>query len=268
MAKKRIPIPPDLAAEVMFASDRTCCVCREKGRKTEIHHIDADPSNNDRSNLAVVCKDHQSDAHTDHAFARNLTSDVIRLYNESWRAIVRGRLSPGGDKSLSIEYPQQVLLEISLAPHKWKGHYMALYPRHFRDTGYSSAERGGDVWDMMSEVAVHRYSLEEWKKYAPLFDGAINAVISRLDGILAAHGNAVPTSIKLAILRTVSQLEVERTVYFQMPQLPGIFGIEDTTFTARFTQTIRLLSSLSRLADKERKALEPNAEHGDVPDSA
>ncbi len=50
-----------IAAEVMFASDRTCCICRSAGRKTEIHHIDEDPSNNDFNNLAVVCKDCQSD---------------------------------------------------------------------------------------------------------------------------------------------------------------------------------------------------------------
>ncbi len=68
--KTRIAIPPELAAEVMFASDRTCCICRSAGRKTEIHHIDEDPSNNDFNNLAVVCKDCQSDAHTKHAFAR------------------------------------------------------------------------------------------------------------------------------------------------------------------------------------------------------
>ncbi len=258
MAKTRFPIPDELAAEVMFASDRTCCVCRDPNRKTEIHHIDGDPSNNDRSNLAVVCKDHQSEAHTKHAFSRNLTPDLIRLYDETWRAIVRTRLSPGGAQALEIEYQLQVLLEIGLAPHPWKVHYMTLYLGHFRDTGYSSAERGGDVWDMLSEFAVHRYSLDEWKKYVSLFDGTINGVIAQLNRILAAHGNVVPVSIKLAILRTSSQLEVERSIYLQLPQIISMFDDEDGAFAARFTGTISPLSSLARLADKARKALEPD----------
>jgi len=210
MAKKRIPIPNELAAKVMFESDRTCCICRDPTRKTEIHHIDGDPTNNDFSNLAVVCKDCQSDAHTEHAFARNLTPELVRKYNESWRATVSARLKPGGDKGQFIEYQQQVLLEIGLVPHIWKNHYMALYPGQFRDTGYNSGESGGDVWDMLTEVAIHGYSAEEWKKYLPLFSTTTSKVITQLDRLLSAHGSAIPVSVKLAVLRANSQLEVQQ----------------------------------------------------------
>jgi hypothetical protein len=258
MAKTRVPIPDDLAAEVMFASDRTCCICRDPSRKTEIHHIDSDPSNNGFANLAVVCKDHQSEAHTNHAFARNLTRDIVRKYNESWRAIVRARLSLDGDQALNIEYQQQVLLQICLAPHAWKVHYVTLYPGHFRGSGYDSAEHDGDVWDLLSEVAEHRYSINEWRKYLPLFDDAIQSVASRLDSLLSAHGEVVPVSIKLAVLRTSSQLDVERSVYRQLPHTISMFGDENRAFTARFKETIKPLSSLARIADNERKALEPD----------
>lgn len=94
MKGDRVPIADDLAAKVMFASDRTCCVCREPRRKAKIHHIDQDPSNNVFENLAVVCDDCHSEAHTRHVFARNLTPALIQEYNASWRAIVRGRLLP------------------------------------------------------------------------------------------------------------------------------------------------------------------------------
>ncbi len=258
MAKTRVPIPDDLVADVMLASDRTCCVCRDPNRKTEIHHIDHDPSNNDFANLAVVCKDHQSEAHTNYAFARNLTPDLIRKYNESWRAIVRARLSLGGDQALNIEYQQQMLLQIGLAPHAWKVHYMTLYPGHFHDSGYSSIEHGGDVWDMLSEVAEHHYSINEWKKYLPLFDDAIRVVVSGLDRLLSAHGDVVPVSVKLAIMRTNSQLDLERSVYLQLPHIISMFSNENRTFVERFKETIKPLSSLARMADNERKALEPD----------
>jgi len=55
MTKVRTPIPSDLAAEVLFASDNTCCVCRERGKRIQIHHIDESPSNNVFENLAVLC---------------------------------------------------------------------------------------------------------------------------------------------------------------------------------------------------------------------
>src|SRR5262245_23175786 len=94
MAKDRVPIQDDLAAEVMFASDRTCCVCRLEKHKVQIHHIDEDPSNNTFGNLTVICLHCHSDAHTTGAFVRNLTPELLRLYNSSWRGIVKLRLRP------------------------------------------------------------------------------------------------------------------------------------------------------------------------------
>ena len=140
----------------------------------------------------------------------------------------------------------------------WKVRYMALYPGHFRDIDYSSAGRLEDVWDMLSTVAVHRYSVDEWKKYLSLFDGAINNVFKRLDGILAAHGNVVPVVVKLAVLRTSSQLLAERSFYLALPQIISMLGDKNSAFAMRFTGVIRPLSSLARSADKEREALEPD----------
>jgi hypothetical protein len=30
--KQRVEIPADIASEVLFRSDRTCCVCRQRGK--------------------------------------------------------------------------------------------------------------------------------------------------------------------------------------------------------------------------------------------
>ncbi len=257
MGKTRAKISDELAAKVMFASDQTCCVCRNAPRKVEIHHIDGDPSNNDFANLAVVCKDCQSDAHTDHSFARNLTSDLVRKYNESWQATVRARLSPGGEPALVIEYQQQVLLDVVLAPHIWKNHYMGLYPGHFE--GCSSSGGRGDIWDALVDCAVHKYSLDEWKKYVPLFDGSITHVVDVLQRLLTAHGSVVPTSIKLAILRTSSLLDRERSLYLRLPGIiERFFDDANGLLAERFRAVIRSLSSLARMADNERRELEPD----------
>lgn len=53
----RIPIPPEIAAKVLVAHDRTCCVCQERGKRVQIHHIDENNSNNGEANLAVLCFD-------------------------------------------------------------------------------------------------------------------------------------------------------------------------------------------------------------------
>ena len=53
MAEKngRIEIPQNVAAELLFLADRTCCVCRQRLRPIQIHHIDDDPTNSVIENL-------------------------------------------------------------------------------------------------------------------------------------------------------------------------------------------------------------------------
>ena len=95
--KNGIPIPPDVAAKIQFLSDRTCCVCRRRGKPVQIHHIDADPTNNDISNLAVLCLDCHTQTLISGGFYRKLDSNQVRLYRDNWLNIVekqRARKKP------------------------------------------------------------------------------------------------------------------------------------------------------------------------------
>lgn len=91
MPKKRVPIPKVDAAKVLFASDRTCCVCREPGKRVQIHHIDDDPSNNEHSNLSVLCFECHGDTQTTGGFGRQLDAEQVRLYRDDWHQIVTNR---------------------------------------------------------------------------------------------------------------------------------------------------------------------------------
>jgi hypothetical protein len=91
MAKERIPIPKDIAAEVLYASDRTCCVCNEKGKSVQIHHIDEDPSNNEEHNLAVLCFDCHEDTQLKGGFGRKLDAEQVIRYKTAWLERVKKR---------------------------------------------------------------------------------------------------------------------------------------------------------------------------------
>ena len=91
--KRRIPTPIDIAALVLFYSDRTCCVCRRQDRRLiQIHHIDDNPSNNAFSNLAVLCHECHADTQVSGGFHRRLDAAQVRLYRNEWIASV-GRQS-------------------------------------------------------------------------------------------------------------------------------------------------------------------------------
>jgi hypothetical protein len=91
MAKPRTPIPTSTAAAVLFAADRTCCVCREPAKPIQIHHIDDDPTNHDLSNLAVLCLECHEATQIKGGFSRRLDADQIRLYRDNWVETVAAR---------------------------------------------------------------------------------------------------------------------------------------------------------------------------------
>lgn len=98
--KLRESIPPELAAKSLFLSDRTCCVCRIKGKPVQIHHIDENPSNNVLNNYAVLCFDCHTETQIRGGFHRKLNADQVVLYRDDWlhtvsrqRAISPNRIS-------------------------------------------------------------------------------------------------------------------------------------------------------------------------------
>ena len=250
----RIPIPGELAAKVLYASDRTCCICRSEQDHTQIHHIDEDPSNNTYSNLAVICLHCHSDAHTKGAFVRGLNPELIRLYNSSWRAIVKLKLDPEQDPGGQREYAGEVLLEVSLDCHSWKIFYMSLY---HGDYGADQGLKFRDIWDAMIETCDHRYSDETWRQYRPLFETASADVQRRFDRLIQLYPDVLPYDFRTLLLRSHRQLDVQRTVYLQLPYLLRhiLQDRHDAFFRHPLTETLRILRDVAREADHRREQI-------------
>lgn len=230
-------LDPNLAAEVLFESDRTCCICRDPTRPVQIHHLDGDHSNNDRANLVVACESCHTWSHTTIPFNRSLTPELVREYDKSWRTICAARLLPGvSDREVS-EYREEVFLEIALVCHAWRATYAALYPGKFQ----ASTGDYEDVWDLMIETADHPLSEEEWNKYRPLFDKMIDTVTADLETIVARHGDVIPAPLKTQIIRTNRQLRTEQVAYLT-------FGPTGTSVKSRARGVLRSLANLARVA--------------------
>jgi hypothetical protein len=89
--KERAEIPHEIGALVLFRSDRTCCVCRERGRPIQIHHIDENPAHNEPENLAAVCFHCHNDTQVKGGFGRKLDAFQVRQYRDDWIARVEKR---------------------------------------------------------------------------------------------------------------------------------------------------------------------------------
>ncbi|MFA4824825.1 MAG: HNH endonuclease signature motif containing protein [Methanoregula sp.] len=86
--KSRTQIPQNSSAEILFKSDRTCCVCRDKSKPVQIHHIDENPDNHEIKNLAVLCLECHNKTQIHGGFARKLDSDQIKLYRDNWHNLI------------------------------------------------------------------------------------------------------------------------------------------------------------------------------------
>jgi hypothetical protein len=103
MAKKlRVPIPNDVAAEILFLSDRTCCVCNVRGKQVQIHHIDEDPAKNILDNLSVLCFECHDQTMIKGGFGRKLEANQIIKYRNEWLERVKVRKAKA-DEIASIQ---------------------------------------------------------------------------------------------------------------------------------------------------------------------
>lgn len=75
----------------MYQQDHTCCKCNVRGLPVQIHHIDEDPSNNDPSNLAVLCSNCHDGTMISGGFGRKLNAPLVTQYRDEWIKRVANR---------------------------------------------------------------------------------------------------------------------------------------------------------------------------------
>lgn len=84
----------------MFASNNTCCVCQERGKAVQIHHIDENPSNNVFGNLAVLCLACHNDTQQKGGFGRKLSETLVIKYTDEWLVRVNNRRNQADEMAL------------------------------------------------------------------------------------------------------------------------------------------------------------------------
>lgn len=154
MAKKgvRQEIPRELAARVLFLADRTCCVCRIRGKPVQIHHIDDNPNNNSLSNLAVLCFDCHRNTQIQGGFDRKLDADQVILYRNDWNRIVaqtRAKYEASRDTT-DYQGSHQIELMTSIAEIYRENEEFELLAMHYHTIG------NNELRDKYIEIALQK----------------------------------------------------------------------------------------------------------------
>ena len=120
-------VPQGILMEVVDAAGNMCCVCRGPAAAgLHIHHIDGDPGNNDLSNLAVLCLDHHSLAHTQGGFGRRLDARLVAYYRDTWEAAVRHRRAVTAEEPADGDVADPLLhflREVLTIDFSWEGRF-------------------------------------------------------------------------------------------------------------------------------------------------
>jgi hypothetical protein len=86
-------VPSKLSLRVLYECAYTCCICRNRRRPVQVHHIDKNPRNNVEENLVALCSICHGEAHTKHDLSQNLSAGKIKKYKRRWIADVAKRSS-------------------------------------------------------------------------------------------------------------------------------------------------------------------------------
>ena len=103
MSKIRKQTPKSVKTDVLFQSNRTCCICHVRGKAVQIHHIDENPSNNTFENLAVLCQECHNDAHIKGGFGQKLDPQLVIKFRDEWLKDVKLRRDSANERAIDKE---------------------------------------------------------------------------------------------------------------------------------------------------------------------
>lgn len=99
----RTKIPRTREAEILFLNRHTCCVCHDKNKDVQIHHLDGNNSNNELGNLAVLCLDCHSQITGTRGLGKSYSPIEVKRYKQEWENIVRKKFGlPGIERAKKI----------------------------------------------------------------------------------------------------------------------------------------------------------------------
>lgn len=90
-ANRRIPIPKNTEAGVLFKANHTCSFCNNPSFGVQVAHIDDNPSNNNEDNLIVLCLNHHDKASSKSPLSKSFTQRELKKYKRNWEKTVQER---------------------------------------------------------------------------------------------------------------------------------------------------------------------------------
>jgi formate-dependent nitrite reductase cytochrome c552 subunit len=126
MAKKRTKIPKEIENEVLSRSNNRCCICQTPF--IQFHHIDEDPSNNKIENIAPLCPNCHTQAHSNARMTVNLSPQRIISLRDKWYDYCQNRKDGSNISGNAILKLKNFIRPLGLADHSWAKTFATIDP--------------------------------------------------------------------------------------------------------------------------------------------
>lgn len=180
MSSARIAVPEKLRLETLAKCNNRCCVCQIPF--VVLHHIDENPSNNDPDNLAPLCPNCHSQAHSVSHLVTNLTVERIKLLRNIWYEYCERRKEGANVSPNAILKVKNFVRSVGFAQYGWAKTFSGIDPRYsglnvdqIIESVFSTTNRDDIITYL--ETMIHMYqnvlkipeNLEKFKKVCNAF---------------------------------------------------------------------------------------------------
>ncbi len=124
----RTAIPEHIRLEVINRSNNRCCVCQTPF--LQIHHLDEDPSNNAIDNLAPLCPNCHTQAHSRGKMTLNLTASRIAALRDKWYDYCDRRHDSSGISPNAMLKLKNFVRSMGLAQYSWAKSFAPIDARY------------------------------------------------------------------------------------------------------------------------------------------
>jgi hypothetical protein len=128
VAFERVAVSEGLRIETIAKCNNRCCVCQTPF--VVIHHIDENPSNNDPDNLAPLCPNCHSQAHSTAQLTTNLTGERIKLLRDKWYEYCEKRREGANVSPNAVLKVKNFVRSVGFARYGWAKTFSAIDPSY------------------------------------------------------------------------------------------------------------------------------------------
>ena len=128
MNKERIALKESLRLEIIAKCNNRCCICQTPF--IVIHHIDGKPSNNNPDNLAPLCPNCHSQAHSASQLTTNLKPSRIKLLRDKWYEYCEKRKEGANINPNAILKVKNFVRSVRYSQYGWAKTFSALDPSY------------------------------------------------------------------------------------------------------------------------------------------